>query len=51
MQPDLAEFQMRVGCDERALAGLEQLPPGDQLVAMDIVESLGQRHKEAFAQV
>lgn len=39
MQPDLAEFQMRVGCDERALAGLEQLPPGDQLVAMDIVEN------------
>merc|ERR1719265_953057 len=37
--PDLADFQARVGCDERALAGLQQLPPGDQLVAMDIVEN------------
>lgn len=33
-----ADFQSRVGCDDRALAGLQQLPPGDRLVAMDIVE-------------
>lgn len=38
LSPELADFQARVGCDERALAGLQQLPPGDQLVAMDIVE-------------
>lgn len=37
--PELLEFQERIGCDERALAGLLQLPPGDQLVAMDIVEN------------
>lgn len=39
--PDLAGFQARVNCDERSLAFLGELPPGDQLVAMDIVESRG----------
>lgn len=37
--PDLLDFQARTGCDERALAGLQALPPGDQLVAIDIVEN------------
>lgn len=35
---DVNDFAIRVGCDERSLSGLMELLPGDQLVAMDMVE-------------